>query len=155
MSTRSIATIGFILFIGACGRLGLPLRTTDANLGGDGLPVQTESRPIPHDAQRVTGVVWLRADGCWVADVGESQTIVIFPVGFHKPVEDGSQMRSPDGEAFADGTPFEGVGGYTPVDALPGVPDGYFGSYLAFCEPTAHEVLILDSMRAVDVSDPA
>jgi hypothetical protein len=44
---------------------------------------------------------------------------------------------------------FEGVGGTAGAATLPGVPDGYWGLYLTFCDQTGTEVLVLASIDDV------
>jgi hypothetical protein len=148
----TISVVVLTSMISACGGSAFPIRTgrEQSNLGGDGLPVQMEDLPIRHEAHPVSGLLQLNPNGCWAADLDASELLVIFPVGFQKPLEDGSVMRSPDGQSFRDGGAFEGWGAVVPVELLPGVPDGFMGGYLAFCDSAADEVIVLDSIRGLD-----
>jgi hypothetical protein len=139
-----------VLLLAACGTLSLPAASDQSNLGGDGLPVQTEDQQILHDAHPVTGVLRLQPNGCWTVEADGTQMVVIFPIGFLKPPDDGRSMQSPDGFFFSDGSSFEGMGSAVPVGRLPGYPDGLFGDYLAFCGPDTPEVFVLDSIDRAD-----
>ncbi len=131
--------------ITGCAGVGI----SESNLGGDGLPVQIESQPIPHRSEPVEGVIQLHDDGCWAAEIDATELLTILPVGFAEPPDDGAVMCSPDGTRFVDGMVFEGFGAVVPIELLPGVPDGFFGGYLSFCDPEAQQVIVLDSIRPV------
>lgn len=132
--------------------LSPPTVSDQSDLGGDGLPVQHENQPIPHQSEPLEGTLGLRPNGCWTVASDPGELLVIFPAGFHKPPEDGSAMRAPDGVSFTDGTRVEGLGAVVPVELHPGVPDGFFGGYLAFCDSEAQRVAVFDSLRPV--ADP-
>lgn len=127
-----------------------PSDSPESNLGGDGLPVQLVNQPIPHRSEEIHGTMRMYETGCWAAETDAAELLVIFPVGFTKPIDDGAVMRSPHGVSFGDGTPFIGEGAMVPVELLPGIPDGFLGGYLSFCDSEASQVFVMDSMQSVD-----
>lgn len=158
MPTRTLAAtaISLGLLLAACGGRTLVETTAivfipppDEALGGDGLPVLNPNQPITHVSVPVQGAFDLRSNGCWIADLGDSfDRLVIFPVGYDKPPEDGAVMRGPDGTIVTDDMAFDGFGSVSPVSMLPGYPEGYWGGYVSFCEPDALEVLVLSELQA-------
>lgn len=126
-----------------------------SNLGGDALPVQLPGEDYGHQPQLLTGTLDLQSNGCWTADLGDGPRLVVFPLGYTKPTDDGSLMLAPDGLTVATGMMFDGTGGIVPASGFPGVPDGYWGGYLDFCNPEAREFLILDSIAPAFRPDEA
>lgn len=84
-----------------------------------------------------------------MADIDRQTHLVVFPVGYTELADDGSVMLAPNGTRVADGMSFEGTGGLVPKLGFPGVPDGYWGNYIAFCDSEAPEILVLDSVEPV------
>lgn len=125
---------------------GVATTTTLSSLGGDGLPVQRPGEAYGHGLNRLTGSMSLQANGCWTADLGDGPRVLVFPEGFTKPQDDGSVMEGPDRVRFASGAQFDAIGGIVAADSLPGVPGGFWGGYLDFCEQDRPEVIVLDSL---------
>lgn len=152
---KLIALTAFV--VAACGSGPFATESTalsfipppDTALGGDGLPILTPDIPITRRPVPVEGQFSLAANGCWTADLGDhdNSRLVIFPVGYDKPADNGAAMRSPDGVLVVDGMAFDGFGYVTPTSTLPGYPDGYWGNHIAFCDPEALEVLILSDIQ--------
>ncbi len=117
-----------------------------SDLGGDALPVQQPGDDYDHTREPVTGTLTMRDDGCWTADLGDSPRLVVFPAAYTKSDDERAVMLAPDGMVVTDGMAFDGVGGLVPPSALPGGSDGYWGNYIAFCEPAAVDLLVLDSI---------
>lgn len=119
---------------------------SSSNLGGDGLPVQQPGESYGHTSESLVGTLTQQANGCWTADLGDLPRLVIFPIGYSKPAGNGRVMEAPDGTTIRSGMAFDGQGGIVPARSFPGVPDGYWGNYLTFCEPELQEFLVLDSI---------
>ena len=119
-----------------------------SDLGGDRLPVQVPSEPITHASVPIRGTFTLEANGCWIVDLGDQPRIAVFPEGTTKPADDGAVLVVPEGVVVESGTAFDGSGGVALVDDLPGGEDGFWGSYVAFCESDAVEVAVLDHVEA-------
>ncbi len=124
--------------------------TTHSGLGGDRLPVQLPTEEYGHFRASITGDLVLEPNGCWTITLNGQKRVVVFPVGFEKSA-DGLAMLSPDQTRFESGAAVDGTGSPTQVVSLPDGPDGYWSNYLAFCDPTANEVVVLDEVdRAWD-----
>ncbi len=117
-----------------------------SNLGGDGLPVQQVGESYGHQSRPLEGTFTLESNGCWTANLGDADRLVVFPIGYTRPLDDGSTMQSPDGMLIRDGMGFDATGGIVPAAGFPGVPDGYWGNYLAMCDPVLGEFLVVDSI---------
>ncbi|MDF1596781.1 MAG: hypothetical protein P1T08_11940 [Acidimicrobiia bacterium] len=130
---------------------------SSSNLGGDGLPVQQPGESYGHSSESLVGTLAQQANGCWTADLGDLPRLVVFPMGYSKPADGGSVMQGPDGTTIRSGMAFDAKGGIVPAQGFPGVPDGYWGNYLTFCDPELQEFLVLDSIspafRPDDLSD--
>ena len=123
-------------------------------LGGDGLPVLNPNQILARTPVPVEGEFNLEANGCWTADLGDGFTrVVVFPVGFEKPSDNGAAMRGADGTIITDDMLFDGSGAVSPVSTLPGYPDGFWGNYVSFCDPNALEVLVLSEVGAAFAPD--
>lgn len=119
-------------------------------LGGDGLPVKNPAESYGNTSAPISGEITLESSGCWTIEIGGGAALVVFPEGW---LEDGTgaAMTSPDGAlSVASGDTVDGVGGSVPAETFPGVPDGYWGNYLAFCEPAVHKFVVLDEILSVD-----
>jgi hypothetical protein len=127
--------------------------TTEANLGGDGLPVRVPGKDYGHHPTALTGTLVLEPSGCWTVDLGDFPRIVMFPEGFTRLELDGSVMVSPDGSTFLPWMAVDARGGIVAAGSLPGVPDGFWGNYLAYCASPSDQVVVLDSV--VPAFDPA
>jgi hypothetical protein len=113
-------------------------------VGGDRLPVQVASEVYPETDTEFTGVASLNDGGCWTIDIGDGQRLAVFPEGFVKD-EFGTAMVSADGQVqVTHGSRLEFIGGPFVADAMPGVPDGFWGNYLAFCNPEIAEFVVID-----------
>ncbi len=118
-------------------------------LGGDGLPVKNPAETYDNPSAPLTGVVTLESSGCWTIDIGNGASLVVFPEGWVE-AETGSAMTSSDGAlSIASGNAVDAVGGSVTAESFPGVPDGYWGNYLAFCEPEVDEFVVLDEVLSV------
>lgn len=150
--------VGLAMFASACGSPSgspsldttstIPDRTTLSNVGGDGLPVQLPSESYGNASELLTGVLTLEPGGCWTVDLGDGPRIAMFPEGTTMHPVDGAVMVLPDGTEITDGFSFDGFGGVIPSGSLPGVPDGYWGNYLVYCDPERPEVVVLDEVAA-------
>jgi hypothetical protein len=148
MERRYLPVIAIALVAASCGTAaGAP--TTTANLGGDGLPVQAAGENFGHTPGPLTATFNLEQNGCWTADAGGGPQLVVFPAGYAKPLDNGLVMVGADGTTVVSGRRYAGIGGAAAVDGVPGVPDGYWGNYLAFCDPGASLLLVFDTL-----SDP-
>lgn len=119
--------------------------TTISNLGGDGLPVQQEGEEYGHFPSPISGALELEDNGCWKISLGGESRLVAFPVGYDKG-SDGVSMVSPTEQVFTDGQTVDALGGLAAVTGIPGVPDGYWGGYITFCDPEATEIVVLDEL---------
>ena len=123
----------------------------DDNTGGHALPVQIAGESYGHTSGDIDGIVTLEANGCWTIDTGEGSQLVIFPRGFRQDEVNGSVLQSFDGSVrIRDGSQIHGVGGVASVVDFPGVPDGFWGSYLGFCGPDQTVVVVFDSITDVN-----
>ena len=77
----------------------------------------------------------------------------MFPLGYDKPADDGSIMISPSGDRFTDGQLVDGAGGIVRSTLMPGGADGFWGSYIEFCDGRDVEMVILNDMEPA--FDPA
>jgi hypothetical protein len=148
--SRSMSVIGIVAAVIALAGCSDPSST----LGGDVVPAQRSFEEYPHARSDLTGEVELRSDGCWTADVGDGPLVAIFPVGSTLEQIDGVwHFVSDDGLSLTSGDRFVGSGGIAPVGDIPGFPDGFWGSYLTFCDPTAENVLVLDSIDDIGAGE--
>ena len=147
------ATAIIAILIAACGDdRPLPLDPA-SNVAGDRLPVQLPGEIVDGAAVAVTATVHLDERGCWFIDLDDSRRILVFPEGFTPASDDATLMVGSDGTVVTNGMLVDGLGVASPVSVLPGVPDGYWGSYLKFCEPGAVEVAVLDRLVPAFESD--
>jgi hypothetical protein len=123
--------------------------TTISNVGGDVEPVQRASEIYPHDGGDVRGTLVQEPNGCWTIDTGAGALVAIFPVGTAVDHSDGV-VTTAEGAALPSGATIEGFGGLTAVNDLPGAPDGFWSNYLAFCDPVALQVLVVDQFTPID-----
>lgn len=130
-----------------------PSATTLSNAGGDRLPVQLPDEDYGHFPTPLTGRAALGSNGCWQIDLGDGPRLLVFPQGYVKPPSDGSVMKAPDGLRVSDGMDVDAEGGLVQGVSLPGGPDGYWGTYVAFCQPDRPEVVVLDWLEPA--FDPA
>jgi hypothetical protein len=119
--------------------------TTTSNLGGDGLPVQVPEEDYGHFAGSLTGTLHLRSNGCWTVDLGDGDRLIVFPPD-HSLASDGAAMVGPGGASFSDGMDVDAIGGIAPAEGFPGIPDGFWGNYFAFCDLAASEVVVVDEL---------
>ena len=110
---------------------------------GMGLPVQLPGEVYQSERSPLSGTLHVTDTGCDHAMVDGRKRYVIWPAGSAKV--DG--VRLPDGSVLADGDPFEGVGGLTPVEPLTADRNGWWAHTIGFCDPEATEVLVLDEAR--------
>ena len=123
--------------------------TTEAprsNLGGDRLPVQVPGEAYGHYPTMLTGVVDLETNGCWTIDLGDGPHLVVLPAGY-VIADTGVNWRGPDGTVIEAGMAVDALGGLAPVANFPGIPDGFWGNYRAFCGDTDDVVVVLDSVE--------
>jgi len=121
-------------------------------VGGDALPVQHPSETYGHANGEIAGTVTLEDNGCWMLDLGDGKRLLVFPTGYTMHPE-GSLMLSADGTVdVGNGDSITARGGVVSADGFPGVPDGFWGNYLAFCQPPIEEFVVVDEILAVDVS---
>jgi len=118
-----------------------------STLGGDRLPVQVPGEDYGHQPVQLTGVVALQGGGCWTIDLGDRPRLVVFPAGYTKPPDNGAIVEGPDGQTVESGMAVDADGGVVPATAFPGVPDGYWGNYLSFCNPGTQEFVVLDTLE--------
>lgn len=126
--------------------------TTISNIGGDVEPVQRASEVYPHDRGDVRGTLVQQSSGCWTVDTGAGALVAILPVGTVVDHAAGA-VTTADGSALLSGSTIEGVGGITAVNELPGAPDGFWSNYLAFCDPVALQVLVVDEFTPIDSAE--
>lgn len=119
--------------------------TTTSVLGGDRLPVQIPGEDYGHFAGFLTGTLHLQSNGCWTVDLGDGDRLLVFPPDYAM-ASDGTTMIAPDGTGFSDGVDVDAMGGIVPVEGFPGVPDGFWGNYLEFCDAAASEVVVVDEL---------
>ena len=113
-------------------------------LGGDRLPVKVASEVYPETDTELTGVASLDDDGCWMVDIGDGKRLLVFPEGFVED-ESGAAMVSSDGsQRVTSGSQLAFIGGPFVAEAMPEVPDGFWGNYLAFCAPEVGEFVVID-----------
>ncbi len=151
---RTVAFAGVALLLSACGTgyvnppLAAPSTTIppESNMGGDRLPVQMPGEDYGHHPTPLTGTAELRANGCWTVDLGDGPRLVVFPAGYVKSPS-GAAMESPDGVRISDGMAVDARGGIVGAGGFPGVPDGFWGNYIAFCDPQARELVVVDSIE--------
>lgn len=129
---------------------GLPASTTTApsNIGGEAEPIQREGESYPHASGAVNGLIELQPGGCWTIDGGEGPQIAIFPVGFEMIYTDEWMLGPAGNPLISSGTTVDGIGGPADVGSLPGGSSGFWGNYLAFCDPSATHVIVLDDVTA-------
>jgi hypothetical protein len=126
--------------------------STSSNLGGDGLPVQIPDEDYGHFAGSLTGTLHLQSNGCWTVDLGDRDRLIVFPPDYAL-ASDGEAMMGPGGVSFSNGIAVDAKGGIVPAEGFPGVPDGYWGNYFEFCDPTAADVVVVDELTpAFDVA---
>ena len=140
---RSIAVLVAIALAGCS--------TGGEAVGGDALPVQDPSEDYGHESGDIGGTVALDEGGCWTIDLGDGERLLVFPAGYTMHA-DGSLMLSPDGTVdVGDGDVIAARGGVVAAKDFPGVPDGYWGNYLDFCQPPIEELVVVDEIVTVTV----
>jgi len=156
--TGRIATLlATLLLLAACGTPGARPEQPVANLpkpqnlGGDGLPVQVPGEDYGRRPRALTGQLRLESNGCWTIVIDGVSRLVVFPSDFAKPADDGSVLVGEDYVARS-GAEVDARGAVVPAAGFPGVPDGFWGNYLAFCDPIEREFVVLDEVS--DAFDP-
>lgn len=144
-TSRRSAVLALAIALVAC------TGTVEETVGGDGLPVQNPAETYGHDPVEVSGTVTLEPNGCWTIDLGDGKRLLVFPAGYTMDNEL-ALMLSPDGRVdVGDGDRIIALGGVVAAEGFPGVPDGFWGNYLAFCGPELEEFAVVDEITSVDV----
>lgn len=123
-------------------------RTTaaeDTTAGGP-FPHQLDGETYPGTRSRTDGTVVLLDNGCHLLRSSGVSRFVIWPRGAAQDPQDGRAVLLGDGSRVRPGDAVSATAAVLPVSALPGVPDGYWGSRLGFCVPGATDVVVLDSV---------
>lgn len=123
--------------------------TTIFDVGGDVEPVQRASEVYPHERGDVRGTLVQELNGCWRIYAKGGSLVAILPVGSVVDHAVGF-VTTRDGSILPSGARIEGVGGVTALNELPGAPDGFWSNYVAFCDPVALDVLVLDEFTPID-----
>ena len=114
----------------------------DDALGGPGLPQQLPGERYPGERQQLAGNLELLENGCVNVVIDGVSRLVIWPAGSDL----GDPVTLPDGTPLAAGDAVSGAGAVIPVNALPGGPDGYWGSVTGFCDSQPREVVVFDEV---------
>lgn len=133
------------LIVASCG-MGPSLIDPDSNLGGDRLPVKAAGEEYGNPTRPLTGRLALGDTGCWTIDLGDVPRLLIFPEGFVKPADNGASMAGPDGTRFLNGMLVDLEGGLVAASTLTDGDEGYWGSYIPYCDPASGEVVIADDL---------
>jgi len=127
--------------------LGLAACGNESTIAGDRLPVQQPGEDYGHQSVPLTGLILLQDDGCWTVDLGDGDRLVVFPQGFTQDPNDGSLIVGPDGTIVQSATVIDAMGGVVPSSQLADGSDGYWGGYLAFCNPEVQDFVVLDALE--------
>jgi hypothetical protein len=129
-----------------CAAVAPPSAPGDGTEGGPGVPVLKPGQPpIVVERQGLVGSVVVEANGCFRAILDDGRSLfVIWPAGATQG-DRGDAVRS-GGRTFANGDPFRAVGAVVPIAMLPD-PGYWREAHLAFCDPEASEVLVLDAIE--------
>ena len=136
MRTRG-TVVAITLLLAGCGDTG--------DEGGFGVPRQPADAPLPGTRTELRGTVQVESNGCLTLDTGRGE-----PRWIIWPAEQEDHLGQPvlDGRAVEDGDELAGTGAVTSADVLPDWPnpDGYFGSYGAFCAAGRKGIVVLDDV---------
>jgi hypothetical protein len=145
MRAAVISLAAWIVVSGCAAVTPLPA-PGDGTEGGPGIPVlQPGQPPIVVERQGLVGSVAVGSNGCFRAILDDGRSLfVIWPADATQG-DTGDTVRS-SGRTFADGDDFRAVGAVVPIALLPD-PGYWREAHLAFCDPTASEVLVIDAIE--------
>ena len=141
---RMRAALGvLVLLLGGCAGLVATPDPGEGTLGGPGVPVQRPDRPIAAERRALTATLVVEPNGCLDAGLPSGRTFfVIWPAG--TTMGETGDTVVVGARTLHDGDAFDGVGAIVPVLSLPD-PTYWHEAHLAFCDPAATEVLVLDA----------
>lgn len=130
------------LLVGLCATTGCSSSDGgESSEAGPGLPVQLPDETYPGRRSQLQGVVVLRDNGCFYAEVNGRELFVIWP---REASWGGDAVRTPEGP-LRDGDVLLGHGTVMPADELSG--NRYWQeAHLGFCAPDETELLVLDDV---------
>jgi hypothetical protein len=136
MRSRVTAVTAALLLAG-CGDAGAE--------GGFGVPRQPADAPLPGARTEIRGTVQVESNGCLTLDTGSgAPRWIVWPAA--QEADQGQPVL--DGRVVADGDELTGTGTVASADVLPDSsdPNGYFGSYGAFCAAEQKGIVVLDDV---------
>jgi hypothetical protein len=156
---RSLLTLAALaLLAGACGQDAQLAGIVDAeegpagDLGGFGAPAATPGTFSLPDTYPMAGTLDVDERGCWRLEGSYDGALVVLPSGFELGPS-GEELRTPDGEVLASGTPVDAIGAMIPTAPLPDGPDGRWSSYIEFCAPDTLAIAVLEELHPVGLRD--
>ena len=132
-----VRVVAAALLLAGCGDAG--------DEGGFGVPRQPADAPLPGARTEIRGTVQVESNGCLNLDTGSGEPRwIVWPAG----QEDDQGQPVLDGRVVADGDELTGTGAVVSADVLPdwSDPNGYFGSYGAFCAAGRKGIVVLDDV---------
>ena len=108
--------------------------------GGFGLPQQRPNEEYPGTLRELTGELRVAGNGCANLEIDGVSRLAVWPAGsaLSRPV------RLPGGTELEHGDDLRVTAAILASAALPGGPDGYWGSLTAFCD--TDEVIVIDAV---------
>lgn len=149
-----LALAALALLAGACGQDAQLAGIVDAeegpaaDLGGFGAPAATPGTFRLPDTHPMAGTLDVDERGCWRLEGSYDGALVVLPSGFELGPS-GEELRTPDGEVLASGTPVDAIGAMIPTAPLPDGPDGRWSSYIQFCAPDTLAIAVLEELHPV------
>lgn len=119
--------------------------TSEGNEGGFGAPSQAPGEFVVSPGKPVVGTLRLADNGCWYADVNDTERLIVLPAGFELKTEIGGELIDEQGVIYRDGDRFDAVGSMIHGGSIPGGQDGRWGNYMAFCQPQLDELAVFSS----------
>ena len=136
LASSRLAVAALLIVVSGCG----VLQPAGEAEGGPGLPQQRPTEEYPGTRRELTGELRVAADGCAFLEVDGVPLLAIWPAGseLSRPV------RLPDGTELEHGDELRVTAAVLATGALPGGPDGYWGSVTMFCD--TDEVIVIDAV---------
>lgn len=119
--------------------------TSESNEGGFGAPSQTPGEFDVSAVKPVEGSLRLAENGCWYANLYDSERLVVLPTGFELNPETGGELIDEQGVTYRDGDRFDAAGSIVHGPGIPGGQDGKWGNYMSFCQPEFDELAVFSS----------
>ncbi len=147
---RRLAAVPFALamVIAGCGNDTIVTAAPSeapSNEGGFGAPAASLGEFGRLSGIDMVGSARLESNGCWYLAGNGDAALLVAPAGTQIG-DDGRSLITGAGTVIEDGAAVDSTGGFVALDQIPGGPDGKWGNYASFCNPTYGFVAVTETL---------